>query len=150
MTVRTTVRDLAVIMSSYFETRKRSDGSEFTTLRRRRLPWMQHVVRFCHADLLPDDWKYRFIRDAIDALANHEAIEAARASLQPKKYAAELPCWLHSGVRNRIAYIDDALAKRGEDDSFEDVIQSALAAEQAEVFGLVVAALETVAAKEEP
>ena len=104
---------------------------------------MTTVCRLAHDDgrLLPDDWRYAFIEQAVDALAEHEDADEARFCLEPDMYTSNLTAWLHS-LNSRVYYLGEALAEYG---PFRDGFQLLAAAqmiEKDEVFQQVVAALQ--------
>jgi hypothetical protein len=140
----TTLHTLAKQMSLAFEGGTRaSTGETFRTLKDDAPEWMTVVCRKAHDDarLLPDDWRYAFIEEAVDALSEHEDAYDARGSLEPDIYTGNLTAWLHS-LNSRVYYLDEALAEYG---TFRDGFQLLGAAqmlEKEEVFGQVVAALE--------
>jgi hypothetical protein len=88
-----TLQALAREMSLAFETATRtSSGESFRKLRDGSPEWMTTVCRMAHDDarLLPDDWRYAFIEEAVDALAEHENADEALASLEPDVYTSDL------------------------------------------------------------
>jgi hypothetical protein len=96
-----------------------------------------------NARLLPDDCRYTFIEEAVDALADHADVDEALALLEPDIYTSELTAWLNS-LNCRVSYLDEAQSRYG---SFRDGFQLLAAAqmiEKEEVFQQVVAALEQV------
>jgi hypothetical protein len=131
-------------MSLAFEGDTRATtGEEFRRLKDGSPEWMTTVCRKAHDDarLLPDDWRYAFIEDAVDALADHEDTDDARGRLEPDIYTHDLTGWLHS-LNGRVYYLDEALTEHG---SFRDGFQllaTAQMLEKEEVFQQVVAALE--------
>jgi hypothetical protein len=138
----TTLQSLACQMSQAFESATRPGGEAFRKLKEDAPPWMIAVCRRAHDDakLLPDDWRYAFIEEAVDALAAYEDIDDARGSLEPDLYTSDLTGWLHS-LNCRVYYLDEALTDYG---SFRDGFQLLAAAqmiEKEEVFQQVVAAL---------
>lgn len=144
----TTLQTLAREMAIAFEnaTRTRS-GETFRKLRDTAPEWMTMVCRRAHdaARLLPDDWRYAFIEQAVDALAEHENADAALDSLGPDIYTSELTAWLHS-LNCRVSFLDYALAEYG---SFRDGFQllaTAQLIEKQEVFQQVVSALHELLA----
>lgn len=141
-----TLQALASKMSLAFESAIRtSSGETFRKLRDDAPEWMIFVCRAAYDDsrLLPDDWRYIFIEEAIDALADHEDIDEASSSLQPDIFTSQLTAWLHS-LNSRIYYLGEALTEFG---CFRDGFQLLAAAqmiEKAEVFQQVVAALRGI------
>ena len=140
----TTLHTLARQMSLAFESGTRTtSGETFRKLKDGSPEWMTTVCRKAHDDarLLPDDCRYAFIEQAVDALANHEDTDDARSSLEPDIYTNDLTAWLHS-LNGRVYYVDQAIAEYG---TFRDGFQLLAAAqmiEKEEVFQQVVAALE--------
>jgi hypothetical protein len=137
-----TIQVLAQAMSKSFEGATRPSGEIFRKLKDGSPAWMTAVCRQAHdnAQLLPDDWRYAFIEEAVDALAQHEDLDAARDSLEPDVYTSELTGWLHSR-NSRVYYLGEALTDYG---SFRDGFQLLAAAqlcEKEEVFQQVLDAL---------
>jgi hypothetical protein len=143
MTTATTIQSLAAEISQAFEGALRSvTGETFRKLKDDAPSWMATVCRKAHDDgnLLPDDWRYAFIEQAVDALAAYGDADEARSSLEPDIYTHELTGWLHS-LNSRVYYLGEALTEYG---SFRDGFQLLAAAqmvEKEEVFQQVVNAL---------
>jgi len=94
-----TLQSLAEEMLRAIETATRQcNGESFLRLKEDAPAWMTAVCRFAHddANLLPDDWRYVFIEDAVIALADYKEAEEARDSLEPDVYTRCLTAWLHS------------------------------------------------------
>jgi hypothetical protein len=142
--MQTTLQTLAREMSLAFETASRpGSGEEFRKLIDTAPEWMTTVCRLAHEDgrLLPDDWRYAFIEQAVDALVEHEDTDDALGRLEPDIYTSDLTAWLHS-LNSRVYFLDEALAVYG---SFRDGFQLLAAAqmiEKEEVFQQVVSALQ--------
>jgi hypothetical protein len=97
--------------------------------------------------MLPDDHRYEFIRDAVSALADEDDTDAARDSIEPDIYTANLAAWLGSRT-DRYGYCDEAIEEQGQ--PFPDTIsllQAGYYREQIEVFDAVLSALEDVASE---
>jgi hypothetical protein len=65
---------LSAIVSSFanaFTTDKRQDGTEFIKLAEGSPEWMVDAVRSAHADMLPEDVKYKMISECADRLVGH-------------------------------------------------------------------------------
>ncbi len=151
-----TLQTLAREMSQAFEGATRpTSGETFRKLKGDAPEWMTTVCRKAHdeASILPDDWRYAFIEEAVDALAaSEDAVDAlaasedadeARNSLEPDVYTSDLTAWLHSR-NSRVYYLSEVLAEYG---SFRDGFQLLAAAqmiEKEEVFQQVVDALAQV------
>ena len=140
-----TLQSLAREMSLAFEGKTRSNGHDFRVLRDNSPEWMTTVCRQAHdeAKLLPDDWRYAFIEEAVDALAEHDDTDEALARLEPDIYTGELTAWLNS-LNSRVYYLDEVLTEYGTiRDGFE-LLAAAQMIEKEEVFHQVVVALEAV------
>jgi hypothetical protein len=140
-----TLQSLAQEMSEAFEGDTRTNGETFRKLREGSPEWMTTICRRAHdeAKLLPDDWRYAFIEEAVDALAEHDDTDEALASLEPDIYTGELTAWLHS-LNSRVYYLGEALTECG---SFRDGFELLAAAqmiEKEEVFQQVVTSLRAV------
>jgi hypothetical protein len=67
-------------MSQAFETRKRDNGDKYVALKDGSPEWMTDVCHKAHGDMLPDDWRYSFISEAVDYIDENGAdISTARA-----------------------------------------------------------------------
>lgn len=120
--MRDTIETLAGEMSGAFEGAVRpSTGEEFRRLKDDAPEWMTDVCRQAHdkGEILPDDWRYRFIEEAVDALASHDSPDTARDSLEPDIYTSDLTGWLHSR-NSRAWYLDEAAREYGQ---FRDGLQ---------------------------
>jgi hypothetical protein len=142
--MKTTLQTLAREMSQAFENGTRpGNGETFRKLRDTAPEWMTTVCRLAHDEgsLLPDDWRYAFIEQAVDALAEHEDADEALGRLEPDIYTSDLTAWLHS-LNSRVYFLGEVLAEYG---SFRDGFQLLAAAqmiEKEETFHQVVTALQ--------
>jgi hypothetical protein len=62
-------------MSQAFETRKRDNGDKYVALKDGSPEWMTDVCHKAHGDMLPDDWRYSFISEAVDYIDENGAGE---------------------------------------------------------------------------
>jgi hypothetical protein len=142
-----TLQSLAEAMSQAFEGATRpATGKTFRKVKDGSPAWMIAVCRQAHdgGEILPDDWRYAFIEKAVDALAQHEDLDAARDSLEPDVYTFELTAWLHSRC-SRVYYLGEALAEWGRClDGFR-LLAAAQRLEMEEVFQQVLDALAGMA-----
>lgn len=139
-----TLHTLARQMSQSFESGTRSTtGETFRRLKDDSPEWMTTVCRRAHDDarLLPDDWRYSFIEEVVDALAEHEDVDDARSRLEPDIYTHDLTAWLHSLI-GRVYYLDEALTEFGGFSNGFQLLAAAQMLEKDEVFHQVVAAFE--------
>ena len=139
-----TIQTLATEMYEAFESAVRpTSGETFRKLKDDAPEWMTTVCRKAHdnAEMLPDDWRYEFIEQALDALAEHEDADAARDCLEPDVYTSDLTAWLHS-LDSRVYYIDDALREWGMPGDAFKLLASAQLFEKEEVFQQVLDAVQ--------
>jgi hypothetical protein len=146
-----TIQSLAAEMSQSFEEAVRpASGEHFRKLNDDAPGWMTTVCRKAHDDgeMLPDDHRYEFIEQAVDALAAYDDADAARGSLEPDIYTSGLTGWLHSR-NSRVYYLGEVMQEYG---PFKDGFQLLAAAqmlEKEEAFQQVLDALrEELASRE--
>jgi hypothetical protein len=137
-----TIQTLAAEMAAAFEQAVRINGEAFRKLSDDAPEWMTTVSREAHdgGELLPDDWRYAFIEQAVDALAEHGDADTARDMLEPDVYTSDLTGWLHSR-NSRVYYLGEVMEEYG---PFKDGFQLLAVAqlrEKEEVFGQVLDAL---------
>ena len=124
---------------AYFEKANRTNGVEFWKVKDGAPQWVTDLCFASHSEgaMLPDDWRYVFIVEALVAL--EEEID-----LEPDIYTSELCAWLASNV-NRVGYVDDARNEWGGDlKSIFDELQLGQLTEKREVFDQVTAFLEAL------
>ena len=81
MTIQKTAADAA----SYFETALRADGANiagdsntvYVRLKDGAPEWVTDLVHDAHGDMLPDDWRYSVIQDALETIADSDDPEDA-------------------------------------------------------------------------
>jgi hypothetical protein len=135
----TSIQTLAAEVSAMFRTETRTDGSTFITYD--DVPqWVNDMAHAAHNDMAPDDWKFAFIVEALDALAENEDADEVR--LEADIYTHELLKWLSSNLQ-RPGYCDEAMQEFGGE--FTDtvaLISLGQYHEKNEVLGIVRSALE--------
>lgn len=139
MTTPTTIQTLASEVSALFRTDKRNDGSEFITYDGELSDWITAMIRAAHDDMAPDDHKYAFVVEALDAIA--EADDVDEVSLEADIYTHGLLRWLASNL-HRPGYCDQAMEDMGNE--FKDtvsLISLGQWAEKNEVLSIVRSAL---------
>jgi hypothetical protein len=108
--------------------------------------WFTDLCHRAHGSMLPDDWKYEFIQDALNAIADgadEDGIDLD--SLYP--YTADRLGWLASHL-DRPGYCDEAAADAGGPPT--DILAFVawgMDRELREVYGLVRTKLEEIAEK---
>jgi hypothetical protein len=125
------VQNLAREASSYFERALRDENdpdSGYVRTKKDTPEWVTNVIYEAHAGMLPDDWRYDQIENALDVIADSD---------DPDRIA-----WLASHG-NRQSYCDDAASEFGSES--RDVIEMIGLGqyyEAGEIYGLVLQALE--------
>lgn len=144
-----TIQDAAAALFAAFVSAKRDNGDTFYKLADGSPEWMTDAIHAAHGDMMPDDWRYSFIRSVAAALsedaddlddARHEAVDAI-----VDVYNARLAAWLGSHGA-RLNYCDEAFnecgARAGTFNVTVAILQMGQYREIDEVWGLLVAALE--------
>lgn len=145
MTTKTnpTLESLAAEACAYFTKGDRiGDTGELIRILKDGTPdWVLKLVHAAHGDMLPDDWRYSWIEDALSAVES----EGEDATLEPDIYTSNLTRWLHSRA-DRHAYCDEAVESGllPADAGMIARLQGGQAVEQVEVMGSV---LESLAAR---
>lgn len=62
--------ELAAQMAASFETKSRDNGESFVVLKDGAPEWMAEACQAAHGDMFPDDWRYRFISEFVDYVAD--------------------------------------------------------------------------------
>jgi hypothetical protein len=108
-----TIQELASDYSRRFVGDTRADGSKFRKVADgQETEPLRDLIYKAHGDMLPDDWRYRFIEEALDAIA--EADDEDEAELEPSIYTHDLTGWLASRA-DRYGYCDEWLDEFGVD-----------------------------------
>jgi hypothetical protein len=110
--------------------------------------WFTDLCHHAHGSMMPDDWRYEFIQDALSAL--EDGADEDRLDLDGLyPYTADRFDWLSSHL-DRPAYCDAAAAAAGEPPG--DILAFVawgMGRELREVFGLVRSGLEEIAEGED-
>ena len=134
----------AAAMFDAFERRTRDNGEAFYAFREGSPDWMSDVAHAAHGDLMPDDWRYGFIRQLCSAIADSDDLDDARGEIVDgcvDVYTAQLTAWLASNVA-RLGYCDAAAEELGKPDTLCDWLKIGQYAEIDETFGQLIEALE--------
>jgi len=136
-----TVQDAARMMVEAFTIDARDNGEKYYHLQDGSPEWMTEVCHKAHGDMFPDDWRYEFISDAVDMLAESDIDDCqAEADI----YTAQLTAWLASRT-DRFAYCDDFASELGGDDGDTlSRISGGQWMERDEVLHIVAQALESI------
>ena len=103
------IRVLAGEALSWFEYRKRHDGTEYWSVKEDAPEWVKRLVWAAHAkgELLPEDFRYLFVVEALEALAENP--EEPGSLLEPDVYTSELTKWLNAYPSYRMVLVDEAV-----------------------------------------
>ena len=142
---RTPVQRAALEALEMFVLDKRDDGSEFWKVETGEPYDIDHwVTRLCmsaHGDMMPDDHRYRFIREALSAIAYADDTDEARDTIEADIYTSTLLHWVASSI-DRVAYVDSAVEDFGHGEGLVDQLSAGQRMEKDEVFDSVLSSLE--------
>ncbi len=144
-----TIQSLAKELYDNLETAQRSNGDDFLRLKEGHPQWAQDVIRTAHGDLMPDDWRYKFIEEACQAIIEHkDDRDSANDSLEADTYYNDLTQWLASNL-SRLEYCNDVLSNGHNHKTIDSILMSAQWYEKTETFNLLYDALEALATEQE-
>ncbi len=130
------IDELAAYARKFFEQRTRPDGARFWTMKNRRPTWVKDMVFEAHADMTPDDYKYAYVLETLDALEEERNPE--EPELEPDIYTHDLNRWFASNLE-RAGYVDEAVGDFGHSDQgITGDIGFGQLREKEEVWGVVV------------
>lgn len=126
-----TVNELAREALEWFESGTRDSGEKFVKTKYGRPDWLGNLIFAAHGDMMPDDYRYKFIEEALDLIANQD-IDLDCPEIEADIYTSDLTKWLHSR-NDRVYYLTEALETFGMKDGFQ-ALQSAQIIEKEEVY----------------
>lgn len=111
----TAIQERAEEARSHFEQIKRGDD-QIWSVKDSAPQWVTDLAHHAHGDMMPDDWRYQFIVDALDILAEEENPDNYVIALDADVdvYTGELLAWLGSRL-DRTSYVNEALEECGRD-----------------------------------
>ena len=138
-----TIQEKAAEVSKTFVEKTRDDGSKFWSTDSEDAA-IRDMCHDAHGEMLPDDWKYRFIVDALDLIAEAEDVDGV--AIEPDIYTADLTAWLasHNG---RVDYLTRVLEACDTTDGIE-AIAMAQAFEREEVYFSVLSSIREMVEEE--
>lgn len=104
------IQELADYAEQFFEQKTRPDGTRFWTLKDRHPTWLKDLVFKAHEDMLPDDYKYEYVVDALEALSEGDDPDSPRD--EADVYNSDLLKWL-SSHGERSGFVDEATKEFG-------------------------------------
>lgn len=134
----------AKIAQSALVKKTRDTGETFYTITDNAPSWIQDVCREAHGDFMPDDTRYEFIVEALDAIIDNDG-ETDDIQLEADTYTRDLIAWLATSLK-RVSYVDEAVSEFGIEASGDNPLISMLSAgqvlEKQETLNLLVSALD--------
>jgi hypothetical protein len=141
-----TLQERATAAGGWFKRHKR--GEDLIWVTKDGAPeWVRDMCHAAHQDgtrhgMMPDDWRYSFIVEALDLLS--ECDDPDDVYPEPDVYTSELTAWLASR-NDRHGYCDESMHEMGHHSQVStiDVIMAGQVQEKREVLAAVREYLET-------
>jgi hypothetical protein len=142
-----TIQELAREARAAFSKKTREDGSEFWTYGLEAPEWVKELTSKAHGNgpgsMLPDDTRYVFIIEALDALEEAEDVDEVGHDWEFEPYYGRLVDWLGTYAGHRLEYCDDWAREYGpHENGAAELLQGGQLYERLEVLDLVRASLE--------
>jgi len=135
--MKKTIKEFAEELQGYLTTDKRDDDTQFIKTTENCPTWFKSLVMEAHGEMMPEDYKYQFVSDAIDYIAdngdNDDLLDCPE--IEPDWYTSDLTAWLHSDNR-RVYYLTEVLEELGIKDGFQ-ALASAQLREKEEVYFII-------------
>ena len=139
-----TVQSLAAEANGWLTRVKRDDGRSVVVAKDGAPDWLTDLFRAAHGGggplMMPDDWRYEFIEDSLNALESGETDPPDLDSAYP--YTHDRTGWLNSRT-DRYGYCDEAAEDYGQKTGdVMELIALGMARELDEVFRAIESFLE--------
>ena len=142
------VSELAREALEWFETGTRDRGEKFVKTKEGRPDWLENLIFTAHDDMLPDDYRYKFIEDALIMIADQDDdADLDYPEIEADTYTSDLTKWLNSR-NDRVYYLTEALEEYEIKDGFQ-ALQSAQLREREEVYFSVLNSLQELCKDQE-
>ena len=149
-----TIQELASEYASLFITKTRDNGDKFLCLKDKSNDekltdndaCLSQFIYMAHDGMLPDDYKYQFIHDALEAIAETDDIDDI--SLEPDCYNRDLLKWLSSNLI-RASYVDRAMEEIHPYDNLWQALSNGQYLEKEEVLQSVISSLNEIIESQE-
>lgn len=132
------IQSLAREALEYFVLKERPDGDTFWAVKDVSPQWVRDLCFKAHdnGEILPDDWRYRFIVESLETLSECE--DPYDVYIETYSYASELLAWLSSSL-TRMRWVEEAVEGMDWGDRFDMLIalQAGQLMEKEEVLELV-------------
>jgi hypothetical protein len=104
------VKKLAEQAGSWFtsgERKSEDTGRQIRIVKDGAPEWVSDLCHEAHGDMFPDDWRYEFIEDSLERIAEADNPDDALDEIEPDIYNADRLRWLSSHL-DRAGYCDQA------------------------------------------
>jgi len=143
-----TVSELAKEALEWFETGTRDSGEEFVKTKDGRPEWLTNLIFTAHGGMVPDDHRYKFIKDALQYISDQdEDADLDCPEIKADIYTSDLTKWLHSR-NDRVYYLTEALEEYEIKDGFQALYLAQLC-ERGEVYDSVLNSLRELCENQE-
>ncbi len=135
------IQQLAELYASSFQTKTRKNDTNFICLKDDcKDEQLTDLIHTAHNDFMPDDYKYRFVHEALEKIAEGNPLD--EINIEPDIYNRDLLAWVSSNL-TRASYIDDAIENAGYKD-FYSALMDGQYLEKVEVLQSVYSSLEKI------
>ena len=137
-----TIKTLAAEALAHMVEKTRDNGESFWCFDKDAPSWCSELAHHAHGDMMPDDWRYEFIREALLAIDDcdsddEDEIRDYVMEIEPDIYTGRLLAWLASSV-SRLNHVDEYREEYGFDGPTGSAIMGGQALEKQEVGDLVI------------
>lgn len=137
-----TIQELAQEYLTYFERKEGENGLPSYTWKDGTPKALRDLIQEAHGDMMPNDYKYNFVVDALETIAQ----ELDEDSIEADIYNRDLLNWLASHL-DRPGYCDQYAEEYGVDSknfSIINIISGGQYLEKMEVYRSVLSSLEEI------
>src|ERR1051326_8774615 len=139
-----TIQELAQQYADLFVTKTRRDGEKYICVENNdKSPELMDLIRTAHDGMFPDDYKYQFIHEALEAIAESADEEYIDLMLEPDIYNHDLLKWVSSNL-TRASYVDQAVMDGYQYDGLLNTLINGQSYEKNEVLHSVIASLNEI------
>lgn len=132
-----TLASIAREVLEQFEWKQRENGSRYW-VRTNHVSddWIHDMCMTAHCTMMPEDYKFEFIHDALTLVSEYEGdVEEARSGIESDMATHDLATWLASH-NERLGYCDEAIREFRATTTL-DILSYGQYQERAEVFDIV-------------
>lgn len=137
--IEMTIQELATKYLSLFITKTRDNGKKFLCLKDADENLSQLIYE-AHNKMLPDDYKYQFIYEALESIAESDDLDCI--NMEADIYNNDLLNWVSSNL-TRADYVDEAVANYEYKDFYTALSYGQLM-EKEEVLAYALTSLENI------